>query len=173
MQERIKGVLSLDTDTFREIEHDPQATNQAAIVVLIVAILSALGVGLGGGNVVTGFLGTLVWAFVGWFLWSAVTYFIGTKFFSAEATLQEMLRVIGWAQLPRVFAVLGFIPCIGLAITLLVWAWSLVAAVIAIREGLDLEWGPTLVTVVAGWLVILIGQGILWFIAGGLSSLLP
>jgi hypothetical protein len=43
MLQRIMGVFMLNADTFEEIEHDQSATGQAAIVVTIVALLSAIG----------------------------------------------------------------------------------------------------------------------------------
>lgn len=85
MFERIKGVFKLDVPTFESIEHDTNATSQAAIIVAIVALLSAIGSGLMAAYNQTGFfgsfIGTLIWTFVGWFLWSAVSWFVGTKFF--------------------------------------------------------------------------------------------
>jgi hypothetical protein len=78
-----------------------QAHQSAAIIVAIVAILASLGSGfgniIGGGNFLTSFFTTLVWTFVGWLLWSVVSYFVGTTFFGGKATLNEMIRVIGFA----------------------------------------------------------------------------
>ena len=46
MINRIVGVLKLDVPTYEEIEHDEGATQQAAIIVLIVAIIAAVGAGV-------------------------------------------------------------------------------------------------------------------------------
>lgn len=95
MFQRIIGIFKLDVKTFEEIEHNSNATSQAAIIVAIVALLSAFGAGIGATIQKTGFFGsffgTLIWVFVGWVLWSAVTWFIGTKLFGGQATLDEML----------------------------------------------------------------------------------
>lgn len=130
--ERIMGVLKLNVNTFEEIEADENATSQAAIIVAIVAVLSAIGAGIGAraGNAVMDQLGSsfdmpfdiptispvsaalnaLVAAFVLWLVWSALTFFIGTKMFNADATMGEMLRVIGFAQAPKMLGILSFIP---------------------------------------------------------------
>ncbi|MEM8858177.1 MAG: YIP1 family protein, partial [Chloroflexota bacterium] len=133
MMDRIMGVLKLDVPTYEAIEHDESATQQAAIIVLVVAIIAAIGGWLQGsafsnlgnlegleefgavlqnsmspaGLAINAFIGT----FVGWVVWSYVTYFIGTRMFDGKATPQEMLRVLGFAMVPRV---LSIIPCLGI-----------------------------------------------------------
>ena len=44
--QRMVGVLKLDVNTYEEIEHDQNETGQAALIVLIVAIVSGIGNGL-------------------------------------------------------------------------------------------------------------------------------
>lgn len=170
MVNRIIGVFRLDVNTFESIEHDQSATTQAAIVVAIVALLSALGSGIGasatGGGFFMSFLGTLVWAFIGWFLWALVTYFVGTALFGGTATLDEMLRVIGFAQAPLL---LGVIPCIGWIIGAI---WALIAGFIAVRQGLDLDNMKALLTIAIGFIVYIIGSALIGLITGGASALL-
>jgi hypothetical protein len=165
MLDRIMGVFRLNTATFEEIEHDSSATGQAALVVLLVALLGAIGAGLGAsfsetGNFVTSFLGSLVWAFVGWLLWSLVSWFVGTSLFGGQATVDEMLRVLGFAQAPLL---LGIIPCIG---WLIGGIWALIAGFIAIRQGLDLDNTKALLTAIVGFIVYILGQIVLNVITG-------
>lgn len=170
MVNRILGVFKLDVNTFEDIEHDQSATSQAAIVVAIVALLSALGSGIGasisGGGFFMSFIGALIWAFVGWFLWALVTYFVGTTFFGGTATLDEMLRVIGFAQAPML---LGVIPCVGWIIGAI---WALAAGFIAVRQGLDLDNMKSLLTIAIGFIVYIIGNAIIGMITGGAAALL-
>ncbi len=169
MFDRIIGVLKLDANTFEAIEHDTSATGQAALIVAIVAVLSALGSGIyssiSNSSFISSFFGTLLWTFVGWFLWSVVSYFVGTALFGGQATVDEMLRVIGFAYAPQV---LGIIPCIGGIVGLI---WSLIAGFIAIRQGLDLDNTKALLTIVIGFVVVVIGYIILAFILGGIGAL--
>jgi hypothetical protein len=182
MINRIKGVLLLDSEAFKEVEHDEKATGQAALIVVITAILAAIGassgpffsslalgdspwnLSLGTGSALVLFLGVIVWSILAWLVWAASTYFIGTKIFHGKATYGEMLRVTGFAYAPLAFLILGAIPCIGFAISLIISVWALASVFIGIREGLDLDVGRTLVTVIVGWLVYGIGMGILGFI---------
>jgi len=169
MFNRIIGVFKLDVNTFEEIEHDESATVQAAIVVAIVALLAGLGSGMSASyanrSFLSGFLGTLIWAFIGWILWSAVSYFVGTSFFGGKATLNEMLRVIGFAQAPQL---LGIIPCVGGVIGAI---WALIAGFIAIRQGLDLDNTKAFFTALIGFGVFIVGY-IIIAIVGGMAGAL-
>ncbi len=152
--DRVIGVFKLDTNTFEEIEADQSATGQAALVVLVVALISAIGAGLGATFAEASFFGAfismMISAFGGWIIWSAVTYFVGTTFFGGEADLGEMLRVIGFSYAPQV---LGIIPCLG---GLVGGLWSLVAGFIAVRQGLDLDNTKALLTILIGFIAYVI-----------------
>jgi hypothetical protein len=164
--DRIIRVFKLDSGVFEEVEHDQEATIQAAIIVAIVAALSAFGSAfgaiIGDRSIIGSFLGSLVWAFVGWFLWSAVTYFVGTSFFKGKATLDEMLRVIGFSYAPQMLAI---IPCFG---GIVGWLWSLVAGFLAIRQGLDLDDTNACLTIIIGFFLYMIGFAVLGMLTGGL-----
>lgn len=167
--DRVMGVLRLDADTFEEIEHDPNALSEAAIVVTVVALLSAIGQGIGASNFIPAFLSSLVWAYIGWFIWAVVTYFVGTSLFQGKADIPEMLRVLGYAQAPRVVGILSFIPCVGFLIAILAWVWALVAAFIAVRQGLDVDNVQAAITVLVGWFVIFVGSLLIGVLLGGVS----
>lgn len=168
--ERIIGVLKLDVATFESIEHDRNATSQAAIVVTIVALLSALGSGIGnqltGAGFLSGFISGLVMTFIGWIVWSVISYFVGTSLFGGQATIDEMLRVIGFAFAPQFLAI---IPCIGGIVGAV---WSLIAGFIAIRQGLDLDNTKALLTVLVGFFVYIVGYITIGILIGGASALL-
>lgn len=186
MFERIIGFLKLDVNTIEAVEADENATVQAAIVVGIVAILAAVGAFFGAqaGNAILDNLGqfsevdipfevpaispigaalnALIGAFVAWAVWSALTYLIGTRMFGGQATMGEMLRVIGFAQAPRLLNVFSFVPCLGAIIVFIAWIWSLAVGFVAIRQGLDLDNGKTAITIIlsfvgailVNWLII-------------------
>lgn len=159
MINRIMGVLKLDANTFEEIEGDQNATMQAAIIVVIVALIAGLGSGLLAENFISGFLFAAISAIVGWLVWSAATYFVGTTLFAGKATMGEMLRVLGYAQAPQI---LSFIPCVGL----ITWIWSLAAGFIAVRQGLDLDNVKAFLTIVVGFILVLAINFVLGLIFG-------
>ncbi len=152
MFDRIVGVFRLDKNVFEMIEHDLNATSQAALVVLLVALLNGFAnIFTSRQNFFSSFITSVIWAFVGWIVWAAITYFVGTRFFGGQADLSEMLRVTGFAQAPLM---LGIIPCIGGIVGAL---WALAAMFIAVRQGLDIDDSKTLITVLIGFAVYVIG----------------
>ena len=141
----------LDVATYEEVEHDEKATGQAAIVVIIVAVCSAIGaVWRGGPSIII----APVSAILGWLLWAAVTYVIGDKLLGGTATWGELLRTLGFAQAPGVFMIFGIIPLLGGIVRIAVALWLLVAGVIAIRQALDFSTGKAVVTAILGWVAV-------------------
>ena len=164
--ERMLGAATLNVDTYEEVEHDETATSQAAVVVGIVAVASAIGgVGSGGGGLIAG----LIAAFVGWLIWSGLTYFIGTTLFDGKATWGELLRTLGFAQSPGVLYVVGIIPILGGLAKLGIWIWLLVAGIIAIRQALDVDTAKAILTALIGWGVY-VAFGLLVAMLFGLGS---
>lgn len=193
LTDRIVGVFKLDVNTFEEIEADETATGQAVLIVAIVAVMAAIGAffaARAGNTALEGLsnlgdidipmaastlnptglaISALLGAFIAWLVWSALTYFIGTRLFEGQATMGEMLRVIGFAQAPRLLSVLGFIPCLGAILAFIGWIWALVASFVAIRQGLDLDNTKTILTVGLSFLgAILIN----WLVVGPILGLL-
>ena len=159
--DRMRGAASLDVATYEEVERDEKATGQAAVVVVIVAICSAIGAVWRGGPSI---IAAPITAIIGWLLWAAVTYVIGDKLLGGTATWGELLRTIGFAQSPGVFMILGVIPILGGLVGLVVAVWLLIAGVIAIRQALDFSTGKAVLTAFLGWcalvvLAILTGGG--------------
>ena len=168
---------ALDLDLFNAAERSPNMIWQAFGVVVVANALAAIGswigyentageetwdsirqwIGIGGfpvpaegGVVAVVGLGILS-AVVGWVVWAATTSFIGTTVFKGSTDMGEMLRVLGFAQAPRV---IGLIPFLGPVAAV----WVLVASVVAIREGLDFTTGRAIGTAIGGWLVWIVLQ---------------
>lgn len=148
---RMMGAAMLDVHVYEEVEADSTATNQAAIVVAIVAVAQAIGaVGQGGGGIIIG----IITAIAGWLLWAGITYLIGDKILGGTATWGELLRTIGFAQAPGVLSVLGIIPFLGGLVRFAIAIWVLIAGIIAIRQALDFGTGKAVLTAVLGWVAV-------------------
>ena len=142
-QERIIGVFKLDSATFEDIEHDPGALQQAALVVAFAALLTAFGESYTGSQLLQS-VSTVATFFIGWALWSFITLFIGTRYYDGTADITEMLRVIGFAFAPQA---LGIVPCLG---SMIGFFWTIAAGSIAVRQGLDLNNKKTAITIGIG-----------------------
>ncbi|HEX2167116.1 MAG TPA: YIP1 family protein [Longimicrobiales bacterium] len=160
MTDRMLGAAQLHIDVYEEVEADTTATGQAAGVVAIVAICSAVG-GIGGGAQAV--LGGLVAALVGWLIWAGVTYLIGDKLLGGTATWGELLRTLGFAQAPGVLFLLGIIPLLGSLVVVIVGLWLLVTGVVAIRQALDFGTGRAIATALLGFIPYIILRAILQF----------
>jgi hypothetical protein len=154
--ERMMRAARLDSNLFEEVEHDLNATSQAATVVGIVALCSGLGNGIAmamegqTGLAIAAFVGGILMAFVSWVAWAYITYFVGTSLFKGQATPGELLRTIGFAQTPGALNILAFVPFLGGLVGLVAGIWALVAGIIALRQALDISTGQAIITAIIG-----------------------
>lgn len=162
--QRVLRLVKFDFTVFTEIEHDENATTEAAVIVGVAALLGALGTFIGYLIAGGGFL-TALWRFiiqiiasvaVGWLLWSFITQLVGTKLFGGDATFWGMARTLGYANAPGVLGILALIPCLGWIVALAAGILSLVLGFFAVRETLGLTTEKAILTVLIGWVVILI-----------------
>ena len=155
---RMWRAILLKSALYEEVEHDKSANVQAGLVVVIVAIATAIGSGLA--SLTSGGLLAAVWslvlALVGWLLWALIVYLIGAKIMKGKQTKSdwgEVARTIGFANSPGIFRILAFVPVVGWIISIAAWIWILIAGVIGVRAALDFSTGRAVITVIIGWLV--------------------
>ena len=158
--DRMIRAAKLDNDLYEEVEHDPDATGQAAIVVVGTSIAAGIG-GLSAGIVwipVFAVLALIAWAVYAW-----LTYFIGTRILAGpetSASWSELARTLGYANSPRALLIVGFVPVIGPIIGFFVGIWVLVTTVIAIRAALDFSTWRAIGTAVLGSIAQVLVLGI-------------
>lgn len=159
--DRARRVVQLDQRVFDEIAHDPAATREAAIVVAVVAVASAIG---GAADGVNGIIVGVIGAILGWLIFAGMAWFFGTNIFgtpTTSASAESMLRTLGYAQAPNVLAIFGFIPVLGWLAALLGSIWSVVVAIVAIRQTLQISTGRAIITAVLAWIALAIVSVIL------------
>jgi hypothetical protein len=135
---RMVGAMQADVKTFTEIEADPGALGQAVTVIVIAGVAALIG-NLFRVGVVAGVMG-MIGSLLGYALFSLMVFLIGTKVMpepTTKADFHETFRVVGFAASPGVFNLLAIVPYLGPLVSLLVGLWSLVIAVVAVREVLD------------------------------------
>ena len=167
MIERIMRVFRLDASVFREIAEDKSAMTQAAIIVVIVSLFSAIGAAVAAviaetGNAVVAFFGTLLMGILlGWVLWAILTYAVGVFLFKGKTDIPEMMRVLGYANAPNLLGILAIIPCLGWIAALVGWVLSLIAGFIAVREAMEFDTVKAVITVLIAWVI---SFGIQWLV---------
>lgn len=171
---RMFRAIKLQSALYEEVEADKSANVQAGLVIVIVAIATAIGAGLASlsaGGMLAAVWGLVV-ALLGWLLWALVVYIIGAKLMKGKQTQSnwgEVARTIGFANSPGVFRILAFIPVVGWLISIVAWIWILIAGIIGVRAALDFSTGRAVITVLLGWLVYLLLMVVLGIF--GLGSL--
>lgn len=152
--ERVRGAFMLDIPTFEEVEADTTATGQAALVVGLVAVASAIAQSRAG---MPGVAAGIVSAFIAWAVWAGITYLIGS-WLGGTATWGELLRTLGFANAPAILFVARLIPVVGDLIALIAFVWVLIAGIVAIRQALDFGTGRAILTAVLGfipWVIVM------------------
>lgn len=135
----------LDVDLYNEVETDPSLTWQAGSVVVVGTALTGFGSAIATDvNIAAGMATGVITGLIGWLVWSGISLIVGTRLFHGTSDYGEMVRVIGFAYAPLA---IGVIPWLGFIGAL----WALVAAVIAVREGMEFSTVRAVVTMVVGW----------------------
>jgi hypothetical protein len=156
--DRMIRAAKLDVTLFDEVEKDEGSMNQAMAVVAISSLAAGIGsAGLGGP---LGLVFGAVVAVVGWFIWAFLSHFIGTNMLaepSTRATLNQVMRVTGFAAAPGVIRVFAFIPLLGGLVNLAASLWMLAAFIVAVKHVLDYSsTGRAVAVCILGWLVQII-----------------
>ena len=164
--ERVVGALKLSAATFEDVEHDATATGQAAVVVLLASVATAIGWSSAGGQFAI--VRSVIGALVGWGLSAALIWLIGTKMLPAantNADLGQILRACGFAQAAGMLHVVAILPLIGWFLSIFVIGiWVLIANVIAVRQALDYEATPRALAVCA---IAWVAQVVILMVFGG------
>ena len=156
---RIRGILSLNPATFRDVEEDMDATGQAALTVVLAAFASGIGALLSR-DLIPNALGIGVSSILQWVVFSLVAYFVGSTIFSTprtSVTPGQVMRTMGFAQAPKFLMIVGFVPLLGWIVALVALIWFIVASIYALREAFEFDTGRAVGT----GLVALIGIVIL------------
>jgi hypothetical protein len=164
--DRVIGALRLDPTIYEEVEHDTDATWQAALVVAVATIFS--GVGSSGGNT-GGLIGGVLAALVFWAIFALFAYVVGAYLLKGpqtSATFGEVLRTLGFSYAPSLVAILGLIPSIGFLFTFIAAIWSLIASVIALRQAFEVSTGRAVAIVVVAFLAMFVVVAIIVAVLG-------
>lgn len=143
MLQRMIRVISFDTAIYSEVAGKKDATLQALTIVLLSALAAGVPAYFGDGFAGTDrFVSQMFLAIVGWVLWVSVTYFVGTQLIRKSVPgrdWQSLARALGFAQSAGILRILGFIPGLGVALSLVILVWIFIASVLAIRGALGFE----------------------------------
>lgn len=137
---RVGRALWLDPRLFDEVEGDPGALRQAVWVVLAAGLASGVfGLSAEGGG--PGVVRSLAGAIVLWLVATGLLASVGVRWLHGTTDFREMLRTLGFAAVPLWFLAPAFLleDRAHAAVGALVHAWAVGAAVVAVRQALDVS----------------------------------
>jgi hypothetical protein len=151
MIERFFRAMRLDSTFYREAADDTSLDRESTLLVILVALIASLGELTGDNGTWLAYLGTLANnLLLGWLLWAVVAWFIGRNVMEGEGSLGGMLRVLAYASVPRLLGIFSGIPLLGWLFSLAAGILSLIAAIIAIREGMAVDTGKAVIIALLG-----------------------
>ncbi len=182
MIQRMIGAALFNAETYEEIEADPGAIGQAILVVIIVTICGAIGgviAGLIGDaspvRVLMGLIGGVVFGILRWAIWVSVLSLVGGMMLrtgSTQTSWAEIGRVVGFAYTPGVLSIFGFVGSFwapfGILLALTIFAWTVAAVTVAVRQALDFDSTGRAIAVV---LISAVIGFIPWLIVWGIDRL--
>jgi hypothetical protein len=171
--DRIIGAFTFRRGVYAEVEQDTTFTTTAWVIVIVVSFLNQLGsrpFDNFGSWLLGAVIGT-VFAVLGFALATYVINLVGRAVFKADVTFNEIMRTVGLAYVWQAVGFLGILAVfsetleglIGFVLALGVILW-LIAAFIAAKEALDLEWLQTVVTVFLGLIAYLVVLALAGFV---------
>ncbi len=176
---RMLRAAKLESQLYEEVEADSTGTGQALLPVVLVSLATGIGHGIagamkGGEGSFLSFVSGLIWGIIGsliiWFIFSLLCFWLGTSIFKGPETkssLGELLRTLGFAYAPGMLNIFSFIPMVGSIIPFATFVWTVIAAVIAVRQACDFTTGRAIGTVIVAAIIPLIIMVLLAMLVGG------
>jgi hypothetical protein len=98
---------------------------------------------------------------IGYYFWTLTIWKIGEWLKRDALTYRSLLIPIGFAYAPQVLNFLTVIPLLGRPLELLLALWSLLAVIVAVRQGLDINTRRATAICLVGWPLVQIAIGLL------------
>lgn len=163
--DRIIKAFTFKTDVYAEVENDATFTSTAWIIVAVVSFLNQLGA-RANANIGDWLLGAVVgtvFAVLGFAVATYVINLVGRVVFKADVNFGELVRTLGLAYVWQIVGLIGILGAFSVALACIIsplifigWILTVIAWFIAVKEALDLDWLPTIVTVVLGWITLIV-----------------
>lgn len=155
----LREALTLDPNFYEHIPINSKNRRFAQIVVLFAAISYSLGsaviflinrVPLP--MLILRLLGSGIAVIVGYYFWTLTIWKIGDWFKPDHVTYRELMIPLGLAYAPQALNFLTLIPLLGQPIERVLAVWSLLAAIVAVRQGLDIRSSWAISICLVGWI---------------------
>lgn len=165
MWSRMLKVAKFDSKTFLELKEDEKATGQGVAIVALAGVSLGLGMALidavststfsPTALLLGGLLGVITAIFAS-LVWSMTTFLIGTKLFRGSTSYWGLVRPLFYSTTPALLFILIAIPLLPVrqAIGAIVWGWTLIAGVFALKNAMGFSYQRSMLTFVVAVLIL-------------------
>ncbi len=164
--ETLRKALALNTNFYENARDTPQTRRLALTVVILAALSHVLGsavillISLATPPVLlVSLLMNVLSVIAGYYFWTFTIWKIGQWLKPIDPTYGDLLSPIGFAYAPQILNFLTLIPLLGRPIELVLAVWSLLAVIVAVRQGLDISTRQAALICLVGWPLIQIAIG--------------
>jgi hypothetical protein len=162
----LRYALSLNGDFYENARQTKRNRTLSLSIVVLAAISHAMGSGVillinraTAIVLLTGLLLDAIAVIAGYYFWTFTIWKIGQWLKPTDPTYGDLLIPTGFAYAPQVLNFLTLIPLLGKAIELILAVWSLLAIIVAVRQGLDITTRRAAFICLLGWPLIQIAIG--------------
>lgn len=142
----IKDAVTLNGQFYEDVQNTPKIQSLAFLIVLLAALSRAIGsvviLLLTRTTLIAAVLAVLLdllGVIVSYYVWTFTIWKIGQWMKTDAPGYRSLLCPIGFAYAPQILNFLTVIPLLGRAIELLLSGWTLLAVIVAVRQGLDIS----------------------------------
>jgi hypothetical protein len=162
----LRYALALNGDFYENARNTHRNRRLGLSIVLLAAVSHAIGSGvillINRATIfvlLAGFLIDAIAVIAGYYFWTFTILKIGQWLKPIDPTYGDLLVPIGFAYAPQVLNFLTLIPLLGRPIELILAVWSLLAVIVAVRQGLDITTQKAAFICLVGWPLIQIAIG--------------
>ena len=160
------NALALDANFYENARNTPRTHRLARTIVILAAVSHALGSAV----ILLINLATLpllvlsllidgISVVGGYYFWTLTIWKIGQGLRRNSPSYGDLLSPIGFAYAPQVLNFLTLIPLLGRPIELVLAVWSLLAVIVAVRQGLDISTARAALICLVGWPLVQVAIG--------------
>lgn len=176
----LRHALALNADFYENARNTPRNRRIALTIVCLAALSHSLGsaiillinratlLGLCLALIIDGL--SLIG---GYYFWTFAVWKVGQWLKPIDPTYSELLSPIGFSYAPQVLNFLTVIPLLGRPIELLLSLWSLLAVIVAVRQGLDIKTRHAALISIVGWLPLQTAIGFVQVLEQNLIQFIP
>lgn len=171
------NALSLNGNFYENTSYTPKTKRIALTIAILAAVSKVLGraviLSINRTQAPILFLALLIDGFAvvgGYYFWTFTISKIGDWLKPGHVTYGELLIPIGFAYAPQVLNFLTLIPLLGEGIERILAVWSLLAVIVAVRQGLDIKTRWAVLICLVGWPLVQFAIGFVKVIEQLLST---